>query len=230
MKINKPRRLSLVEQVTKEMEQLIQEGHWQVGDKIPPEKELMEQFEVSRNTLREALRALTHVGLLETKQGSGTIVMSERLFDVVLSNQIEQNSVIQILEVRLAIEREAAFLAAQRRSEEDLQVMERFIYECQEALNKKELDSFIKADVKLHEKIVQASQNNLLVDLYASLNESLQYSIKHIISHPEMDVEETTIHYELYQAIKKQESEQASQIVFSYITGWKRLLEEYSCH
>src|SRR5699024_5222749 len=149
-------RLSLVEHAAKEMEQLIQEGHWQVGDKIRPEKELMEQFEVSRNTLREALSAVTHVGLLETKQGRGTLGMSERLFDVVLSNQIEQNSVIQILEVRLAIEREAAFLAAQRRSEEDLQVMERFIYECQEALNKKELDSFIKADVKLHEKIVQA--------------------------------------------------------------------------
>src|SRR5699024_12086228 len=76
MSINKPKRLSLVEQVTKEIELLIQQKHWKVGQKIPPEKDLIEQFDVSRNTLREAIRAVVHVGLLTTKQGSGTVVTS----------------------------------------------------------------------------------------------------------------------------------------------------------
>lgn len=226
MRINKPRRFSLVEQVTTEIEQLIQQGHWKVGDKIPSEKLLMEQFEVSRNTLREAIRALTHVGLLETKQGSGTIVTSHSLFDVVLSKQIEQNSVVQILEVRLAIEREAAFLAAQRRTEEDLLAMEQLIIQCKKALDTNDLALFMEADLMLHEKIVQASQNNLLVDLYASLNESLQYSIEHILHHVERKTEENSIHHELYRAIKNKESEQASKLVYIYITGWKRLMEE----
>lgn len=230
MKINKPRRLSLVEQVTKEIEQLIQQGYWKVGDKIPSEKVLMEQFDVSRNTLREAVRALTHVGLLETKQGSGTIVISESMFDLVLAKQIEQNSIAQILEVRLAIEREAAFLAAERRTETELKEMQHLIYQCKQALENDDLNNFMEADIKFHQKVVQASQNNLFVDLYASLNDSLQFSIEQIMFYAEEKVEENNIHHELYQAIKNQESEQASKLVDIYITSWKSLLEESSCH
>jgi len=230
VKINKPRRLSLVEQVTKEIEQLIQQGYWKVGDKIPSEKVLMEQFDVSRNTLREAVRALTHVGLLETKQGSGTIVISESMFDLVLAKQIEQNSIAQILEVRLAIEREAAFLAAERRTETELKEMQHLIYQCKQALENDDLNNFMEADIKFHQKVVQASQNNLFVDLYASLNDSLQFSIEQIMFYAEEKVEENNIHHELYQAIKNQESEQASKLVDIYITSWKSLLEESSCH
>lgn len=230
MKINKPRRLSLVEQVTKEIEQLIQQGYWKVGDKIPSEKVLMEQFDVSRNTLREAVRALTHVGLLETKQGSGTIVISESMFDLVLAKQIEQNSIAQILEVRLAIEREAAFLAAERRTETELKEMQHLIYQCKQALENDDLNNFMEADLRFHQKVVQASQNNLFVDLYASLNDSLQFSIEQIMFYAEEKVEENNIHHELYQAIKNQESEQASKLVDIYITSWKSLLEESSCH
>ncbi len=64
----KTSRVSLVEQVVMQIESLIEKGHWEIGDKLPPELELMEEFDVSRNTLREAIRALVHAGLLETRQ------------------------------------------------------------------------------------------------------------------------------------------------------------------
>lgn len=133
MKIRKPKRLSLVEQVTKQIEDLIHQNYWQVGEKLPPEKELMEQFEVSRNTLREAIRALVHVGLLETKQGSGTIVVSSSVIGAVLTKHIEQRSLLHILEVRIALESEAASLAAERRTEDHLAKMERNLLACETA-------------------------------------------------------------------------------------------------
>lgn len=74
--IRKTNRTHLVEQVASQIEELIEAGYWSVGDRIPSEMELIEKFDVSRNTLREAIRALVHAGLLETKQGSGTIVRS----------------------------------------------------------------------------------------------------------------------------------------------------------
>ncbi|OQV39628.1 FadR/GntR family transcriptional regulator, partial [Bacillus velezensis] len=64
MEISKTSRLSLVEQVVAQIESLIQSDKWPVGTRIPPELDLMKQFDVSRNTLREAIRALVHAGLL----------------------------------------------------------------------------------------------------------------------------------------------------------------------
>src|SRR5699024_2510610 len=117
----KANRMSLVEQVVSQIEHLIESGHWSVGDRLPPEMELMKEFDVSRNTLREAIRALVHAGLLETKQGSGTIVKSTSALGVALHRQVEKSNLYETLEVRLALEREAAQLAALRRNEEDLQ-------------------------------------------------------------------------------------------------------------
>src|SRR5699024_567847 len=120
MSINIPKRLSLVEQVTKEIELLIQQKHWKVGQKIPPEKDLIELVDGSRNRLREAMRAVVDVGLVTTKQRSGAVVTAASTFEAVLSEHIAQQSLLQILEVRIALEAEAAYLAAERRTNDDI--------------------------------------------------------------------------------------------------------------
>lgn len=74
--LQKTNRQTLVEQVALQMESLIESGEWGVGMRIPAEPELMTELNVSRNTLREAIRALIHAGLLKTKQGDGTYVCS----------------------------------------------------------------------------------------------------------------------------------------------------------
>src|SRR5699024_793158 len=122
--LRKTSRVSLVEQVSSQIEKLIESGQWCVGDRLPPEMELMKEFDVSRNTLREAIQALVHAGLLETKQGSGTIVQSSSALGAALQRRIEKSTVIETLEVRLALEREAAQLAAKRRNEKDLESMQ----------------------------------------------------------------------------------------------------------
>ncbi|MBW7458333.1 GntR family transcriptional regulator, partial [Paenibacillus sepulcri] len=74
--LQQPTRLTLVEQVARQIEAMIESGDWAVGTRIPAEPELMTQLQVSRNTLREAIRALIHAGLLKTRQGDGTYVSS----------------------------------------------------------------------------------------------------------------------------------------------------------
>src|SRR5699024_11650804 len=94
MMIQKINRMSLVEQVAAQIEELNQSERWTIGKKIPPETDLMEQFAVSRNTLREAIRALVHAGLLETKQGSGTIVRSKNILDAALKNHMKKATLL----------------------------------------------------------------------------------------------------------------------------------------
>src|SRR5699024_8205771 len=101
--LKKTHRVSLVEHVSGQTEGLIESGHWVIGDRLPPEMELMKTFDVSRNTLREAIQALVHAGLLETKQGSGTIVKSKSDLEAVLHRQVEKYNILEILEVRLAL-------------------------------------------------------------------------------------------------------------------------------
>lgn len=122
--IQKINRLSLVEQVAEQMEQLIEQGQWKVGEKLPPEMELMDKFGVSRNTLREAIRALVHAGLLETKQGSGTLVRSTSVLGAALKRHVKKSTMMETLEVRFALEKQAAKMAAERRTEGDLAKLE----------------------------------------------------------------------------------------------------------
>lgn len=68
--LEKPKKLTLVEQVADQLQTLIESGQWPVGTRIPPEPELSEALGVSRNTIREAVRAMVHAGLLQTKQGT----------------------------------------------------------------------------------------------------------------------------------------------------------------
>ncbi len=89
---SKINRSTLVGQVTAQIENMIESGLWKVGEKIPAEPELMNKFDVSRNTLREAIQSLVHVGMLETRQGIGTIVKSNSNLGMALEKKFKKRS------------------------------------------------------------------------------------------------------------------------------------------
>jgi DNA-binding FadR family transcriptional regulator len=229
--LKKTNRVSLVEQVAAQMEELVGSGNWAVGDKLPPELQLMEEFDVSRNTLREAIRALVHAGLLETKQGSGTIVRSKSALGVALHRRFEKSSSIETLEVRLALEREGAQLAAKRRSDEDLEKLEKYIEKCRAAAEKKDLEAFIAADITFHQMIIKAAKNQVLLDLYEHMTDSIYTSIHDSMLHSQFNYD-NEIHHELLEAIRNKDIAQASNYVDDYIHTFKKrftTITEGSC-
>lgn len=223
--LRKTSRVSLVEQVVSQIEDLIGSGHWTVGDKLPPEMELMEEFSVSRNTLREAIRALVHAGLLETKQGSGTVVCSSSALGVALHRHLEKSNLIETLEVRLALEREAAQLAAKRRSEADVEELQECINKCRAAAEKKDPEAFISADISFHKMMIKAANNQVLQDLYEHMTDSIYTSIHDLM----MDLQfnyDNEIHYELMEAIREQDINGAYTYVNEYIHAFKKRLAD----
>ncbi|WP_139344877.1 FadR/GntR family transcriptional regulator [Oceanobacillus sojae] len=211
--ILKTNRKSLVEQVAEQIEQLIEQKHWKVGDKLPPEMELIEEFDVSRNTLREAVRALVHAGLLETKQGSGTMVRSTSALDAALKRHVKKSTMLETLEVRLALEKQAAQMAAERRTESDLIDLELCINNCKEASAKKDLEQFISSDIQFHKTVVAASNNQLLIDLYENMTEVLFSFVQDFMTIEPLFPFEQGIHLELFKAIQKQNKESAAAYV-----------------
>lgn len=114
-----PVRGNLVEQVSGQLRALIQSGAIRPGEKLPSEASLTQQYAVSRTVIREAVAALRADGLVEPRQGAGVFVLSpppEISVPFQGINQDRISSIIEILELRTAVEVEAAALAAQRRS------------------------------------------------------------------------------------------------------------------
>jgi|GEM_PF-143858 len=224
--LKKTKRMTLVEQVAEQIEYLIEIEHWKVGDKLPPEMALMENFGVSRNTLREAIRALVHAGLLETKQGSGTIVRSKSILGAVLHRHMEKSSLLETLEVRFALEKEAAQLAAKYRTNEDIMKLEESIKNCQTAAFNEDIETFVNEDLRFHKRVVQAAHNQLLLDLYEYMTESLYSSIHQIMTMDNPFAYGKVIHRDLCQAIHNQDEPLAETYVNEYISHFKQRLQQ----
>ncbi|MFC4807660.1 FadR/GntR family transcriptional regulator [Paenibacillus sp. GCM10023250] len=175
--LNKVTRTSLADQTYAEMERMIESGTWPLGSRIPSETALMEQLGVSRNTLREAVRAMVHVGLLETKQGDGTFVVATSGLNAILQKRIRHSTVLETMEVRHALDRQAAALACRNRTDEDLAELRRCQDLCAAAFRERNLERFVRADWLLHQAVVASAHNALLADIYANLFEEIQMSI-----------------------------------------------------
>jgi DNA-binding FadR family transcriptional regulator len=168
---------SLVDQAIEGMRSLLASGEWEVGHRIPPEPVLAASLGVSRNTVREAVKALAHVGVLEVRRGDGTYVAHATEVQALMRRQVERVELVHLLEVRHAIEVRAAALAAERRTEEDLAVLDAVARRREEAIERGDRTAFVDADVDLHVAVVAAAHNPLLLEIYGGLVETLRASI-----------------------------------------------------
>ncbi|NUT96242.1 MAG: FadR family transcriptional regulator [Saccharothrix sp.] len=170
------RRAGLVDQVIDQMRGAIAGGEWPVGRRIPPEPELVNALGVGRNTVREAVRALSHAGLLEVRQGDGTFVRATSE----LSGAVRRlcgSELREVLQVRRTLEVEGARLAATERTDEELSRLEALLAERDAALAAKDWDRLVERDAAFHLMLVQTSHNNLLFQLYQGLTEAVRASI-----------------------------------------------------
>ncbi|KJD45971.1 MULTISPECIES: FadR/GntR family transcriptional regulator [Paenibacillus] len=222
--LQKTNRLTLVEQVALQMESLIESGKWVVGMRIPAEPKLMTELNVSRNTLREAIRALIHAGLLKTKQGDGTYVCSSSVLGVVLQKRILHSDTLQTLEVRHALEREGAHLAAQRRTSDEANELLLQLERCEAAAALGDIDGFVTEDIRLHQSIVAASHNEILIELYDHIAEAAQDSITSLTRY-EVGADFLEMHRQLVEAIVDQDADRAVAAVHRYIAESQAVLD-----
>ncbi|MFE1258131.1 FadR/GntR family transcriptional regulator [Streptomyces fungicidicus] len=174
MPLSHPRRSALSEQVIAALRTQITSGEWAVGTRIPTEPELVEQLGVARNTVREAVRALAHNGLLDIRQGSGTYVVATSELAGVMHRRFAGADPRHIAELRATLESSAARLAAERRTEKDLKQIDTLLLRREDAWESGEEEAFVAADATFHLAVVAASHNDVLTAMYADLSEVLR--------------------------------------------------------
>lgn len=170
------RRTGLVDQVIDQMRELVAGGEWPVGQRIPPEPELVTALGVGRNTVREAVRALAHAGLLEVRQGDGTFVRATSELSGAL-RRLCANELRDVLETRHAIEVEGARLAATRRSADELAELTALLADRDQALADEDFDQLATKDTAFHLSLMECSHNAVLTELYRGFTEAVESSI-----------------------------------------------------
>ena len=157
-------------QIAEQIKKLISEGTLKVGDRLPSERELSIQFNVSRSTVRESLTALEILGLIEVRTGLGTFVCKQNQFDNILGEELAGNiSPTELFEARLIIEPKLSHLAAQRATIEDIEEMARIIEEAKN-LDLNQIYKFEELDGKFHLSIAKAANNEVLYKFEKSIN------------------------------------------------------------
>ena len=176
MSLTSARRAGLVDQVIDQLRQAIADGEWPVGQRIPPEPELVLALGVGRNTVREAVRALSHAGLLEVRQGDGTFVRATSEISGAL-RRLCGSELREVLQVRRALEVDGARLAATARTETELAELTNSLATRDRALRAGDRDTAVDLDTRFHQLVVRSSHNPLLSELYQGLLEAVRASV-----------------------------------------------------
>jgi GntR family transcriptional repressor for pyruvate dehydrogenase complex len=164
----------LSDQVADTLAAEIRSGRLALGDKLPTEAVLVERFKVSRTVVREALSRLKSLGLVDSRQGSGVYVkelgFSPLNFDA--KSAVSRQAVIQMVEVRRALEAEVAGLAAKRRTAADMKRIRKSISELDKAVLAG--GDGVDEDVQFHRAIADAARNPFLIGTLEYLGQFLQ--------------------------------------------------------
>ena len=220
-KIEPIKKCRLSEEVLKKLQSMIIDGTYKTGDQLPSERELSELFQVSRASIREALRVLGTLGFLDSRVGvgGGTFVKKISIdalinpFSEILGN--EKELIIEMLEFRRILETEIARLAALRRTEEDIARMESSIDLMREDIKNGGIG--IEGDTAFHDALAAACKNSvfekMLLMAKGLLVKTRQTTLK-LKGQPEKGLED---HIKIFNAVKKGNSELSLKLMMEHI-------------
>ncbi len=224
------KKIRLYESIVKQIQHLISEGELKPGQKLPPERELAEDLNVSRTSIREALRALEMMGYLESKVGvGGGTYIKEITLDNILSPFSKvllknEDFILELLEMRLFLEIETARLAAIRRTQEDLDKMQEAIDQMQKEINKGK--SGLDGDNAFHRAISVAANNRVLEHFVNMCGDLLEVEREAHLNNNEGESEKAlTQHKKLLDAIKDEDEEKAQQLMQKHILNISRIIK-----
>jgi GntR family transcriptional repressor for pyruvate dehydrogenase complex len=206
----------------------ILEGNIKVGDQLASERDLSEMLSVGRSTLREATKVLTMMGLLEVRTGQGTFITNGHsdFYAAPLSWGliIGEKSTKELFEARSLLDCEAAYYAAQRITDDELERLSGFFQEMQNARAKLDIEKLMAADVSFHMMIAEAAHNNVIFQMLKTIRNLLEVWIRYVFI-DEKSMEDTTQEHErIFNSIVNKDPAGARDSMRYHISaGYERL-------
>jgi len=201
------------------------------GDKLPSERQLMDQFKTSRVTIREALRSLEHFGIIEIKRGvdggafirdPNTKLITNFLQDMFLMGKIK---ISDMTEARLAIEPYSVRLATERMTEDALNKISQNIQEAKECLEKDNKEDARLLNLEFHRLIAQTSQNPVIIFMMDSIMDIMENNISSIPLSIKTVEKTIQYHNKIYLTLKGKNANRAQDLMLEHIGEIQKALE-----
>ena len=223
------------QQIIHQIRTAILEGRLKPGDRLPTELELTSHFDVSRQTLREAMRALEYLGLLEIRAGAGGgAFVSEVDMDTTKASLVnflhfKELSIEHLSEIRKTLEPCAARLAAERMSDEEIETLREINRACKTALEKDDPETLRREEIRFHRTIAASTHNPILI-LILDFIENLLEDIKIILKPDErFSAGVVAAHEKIREALENRDPQRAAEEMFRDVSkveeGLNRLAE-----
>jgi DNA-binding FadR family transcriptional regulator len=187
--LTKLSRETLAEQVARNLMAFIEAEDLKPGKWLPPETQLAADLGVSRPIIREALKSLEGMGIIEVVSGKGAVVkpldsQALRLF-FQRAMRLESEAIIDLMELRRAVEVQGAALAAQRRTPEDLARLSEIVAEMRRNLHIP--DAYVALDVDFHQLIAAMTRNTMIAHLVGAMREAIKETLQESLLRPLTD-------------------------------------------
>lgn len=222
---NFARRAPLSVQITAELGRSIIEGKLRPGDSLPSEAELSEQFGVSTRVIRDSLRMLSNYGVIETSQGRRATVSNlkpvamEAYFR--FATQIGRHSIVDLFEIRMFLETQAARLAAERATTEAISQIRDQLDKMRDAVADDDVEMRVDADLEYHKAIVRAAGNGILYEIIDALSASLRTERKglYLMRVRLEETEQLTLaeHAKILEAIEKRNPDRSESLMAQHL-------------
>jgi GntR family transcriptional repressor for pyruvate dehydrogenase complex len=210
------------------IKKMIRAGELRAGEKLPPERELAPALGVSRNSLREAIRALALMNVLESRHGDGTYVTSldpaALMEPVAFLLSLDPNALAHLFEARRILEGETAALAADRISDEELVALKAALADMK--IKTENREEFLQADMRMHDMVASAARNPLLIQLMRSVAGLGLRSRMHTVQSPGIVRHVLTDHARIVSALGRRDSNGARRAMLEHLARAERAMRE----
>jgi GntR family transcriptional repressor for pyruvate dehydrogenase complex len=200
-------------EIATQIERLILGRELKAGDRLPAERELAQQLQVSRNALREAIQILAQKGLVQARAGSGTYVSEPSAVFIGDSLHVllrfNANTLLDLMEARTVVEGETAALAARKADELVLRAVKAALDQMDAHVN--EPDEYTEADLTFHTELAQVAGNQVLQLFVLSLRSALRENIRYFSRTPNENEKSLVFHHRIYDAVMARQPEVARQ-------------------
>lgn len=221
------KRQSVSEQIIEHFLEQIENGSLKPGDRLPPERELTEQLQVSRVSLREAISALSAFGILSARQGEGTSVnrfntgtLGRIMYIYTILDSVSEKD---LMEVRTYLESAAAAAAAEKRTEEQLTYIKKANEHFAETVKEMDqgnasLQEAFEADQKFHSAIAAASGNKLFAEFLDAVRGPVLKAAEKSTSADKLLKASVSLHEKVYEAIMNQDRALAYGVMSEHVS------------
>lgn len=216
---------TVVEKVIHQLTLAISSGRFKMGQKLPSEFELMDELNVSRNSLREAMKILSAMGIVNIKRGDGTYVFSQinpSVFDSIIYSMIfEASTDDEVIELRQTFDEAVLKLAMKKCTDQQIAQLQNYIDQMRYYFANGEISRAAKIDYQFHLYLTECSSNVFLIRIVKGIYQLFEQSIEKNIRNEKLFAKADEYHQEIVDCLKDRDFSRIEEVIAISLLSWK---------